>query len=118
MSGSVEEAFRRLAIGDPRVLADLSRRHARAWGAPSLDARTGSLLRVAVLVALDAPPSTYRMEVDAAVAAGADLADLLAVLATVSGLVGSARVASAAPSIALAAGYDVEEALEALSGGR
>ena len=40
------------------------------------------------------------------------LDDLLAVLLAVAGEVGSARVVSAAPRIALAAGYDVEAALE------
>ncbi len=42
----------------------------------------------------------------------AELDDLLAVLTAVAGPVGSARVISTAPRIALAAGYDVEEALE------
>jgi hypothetical protein len=39
--------------------------------------------------------------------------DLVAVLVAVAGMVGSARVIAAAPRIALAAGYDVEAALEA-----
>jgi hypothetical protein len=45
--------------------------------------------------------------------AGATLDDLLATLATIAGSVGSPRVVSAAPRIALAAGYDVDAALEA-----
>jgi hypothetical protein len=65
-----------------------------------------------VLVALDAPPSSFRIAVDAAQMAGAQLDDLLAVLTAVAGPVGSARVISTAPRIALAAGYDVEAALE------
>jgi hypothetical protein len=43
---------------------------------------------------------------------GARQEDLLATLLAVAGIVGSARVVSAAPRIALAAGYDVEAALE------
>jgi len=38
--------------------------------------------------------------------------DLLAVLVAIAGSVGSTRIVSAAPRIALAAGYDVEVALE------
>jgi hypothetical protein len=79
-----------------------------------LDCRTESLLRVATLIAIDAPPASYRSTVDAARQAGASLDDLLAVLVAVAEQVGSARVASAAPRIALAAGYDVEAALEEL----
>jgi hypothetical protein len=45
--------------------------------------------------------------------AGATLDDLLAALIAVAGSVGSPRVVSAAPRIALAAGYDVDAALEA-----
>jgi len=45
--------------------------------------------------------------------AGATLDDLLATLVAVAGSVGSPRVVSAAPRIALAAGYDIDAALEA-----
>jgi hypothetical protein len=45
--------------------------------------------------------------------AGATLDDLLAALIAVAGSVGTPRVVSAAPRIALAAGYDVDAALEA-----
>jgi len=41
------------------------------------------------------------------------LEDLLAVLIALAGTVGSARIVSAAPKVSLAAGYDVEAALEA-----
>ena len=109
---SVEEAFRRLTIGDlgmSGVIADLEDSMGDRY---RLDERTESLLRIGALVALDAPPSSYRTAVDAAERAGASLEELLAALLAVAGLVGSARVVSAAPRIALAAGYDVEEALE------
>jgi hypothetical protein len=77
-----------------------------------LDARTNALVRIAALVALDAPPSSYRTAVEAADRAGVQLDDLLAVLMAVGDTVGSARLVSAAPRIALAAGYDVEVELE------
>lgn len=109
---SVEEAFRRLTIGDASLLAAMSAPEAVGLRAIRLDPRTEALLRVGALVALDAPPSSYRTAVDAAMIAGATIEDLLAVLVAVAGPVGSARVVSAAPRIALAAGYDVEAALE------
>jgi hypothetical protein len=109
---SVEEAFRRLTIGDPDFVAALANRGRGQHHVPRLDARTEALLRVAALVALDAPPSAYRSAVAAAQIAGARLEDLFAVLVAIADDVGSARVISAAPRVALAAGYDVEAALE------
>ena len=64
------------------------------------------------LVAIDAPATAYRSAVESAQLAGARLEDLFAVLGAVAASVGSARVIAAAPKIALAAGYDVEAALE------
>ena len=113
---SAEEGFRRLTIGDPGFVASLSGGEARSPGGHRLDARTNALVRIGVLIALDAPPSSYRSAVEEAQRAGARLDDLLAVLTSVAGIVGSARVVSAAPRIALAAGYDIETALEQVAG--
>jgi 4-carboxymuconolactone decarboxylase len=109
---SAEATFRRLTIGEPGLLAALSDLGDPATTSDRLDERTESLLRIAALIALDAPPSSYRTAVDDARRAGASLEDLLAALLAVAGQVGSARVVSAAPRIALAAGYDVDAALE------
>lgn len=112
MGSSAEDGFRRLAIGDQRLIAMACGPEGTPADLPRLDARTQALLRIGALVALDAPPSSFRTEVDGALRAGVRLSDLLALLVGVAGIVGSARVVSAAPRIALAAGYDVEAALE------
>jgi 4-carboxymuconolactone decarboxylase len=109
---SAEDAFRRLTIGDPGLIAALESSTGSPLDARPLDARTDALVRIGALVALDAAPSSYRTAVEAAERAGARLDDLLAVLMSVAQTVGSARIVSAAPKIALAAGYDVEAALE------
>jgi 4-carboxymuconolactone decarboxylase len=109
---AAEDTFRRLTIGEPGLLASIADGVDREDGPARLDERTASLLRIGALVAIDAPPSSYRTAVDAARRAGAGLEDLLSVLLVVAGSVGSARVVSAAPRIALAAGYDVEADLE------
>ena len=111
---SVEEAFRRLTIGDAVLISEMGNPADRPLDTMRLDARTETLLRLGALVALDAPPSSYRAAVNEAQVAGARLEDLLAVLMAVAASVGSARVISAAPRIALAAGYDVEAALESV----
>jgi hypothetical protein len=109
---STRAAFRRLTLGDTALIAAMSDPGVREPSVLHLDPWTEALVRIGVLVALDAPPSSFRSAVDAAQMAGAQLDDLLAVLAAVAGPVGSARVISTAPRIALAAGYDVEAALE------
>jgi 4-carboxymuconolactone decarboxylase len=109
---SAEEGFRRLTIGNPSLIAAIARGEASPLEVPSFDARTDSLLRISALIALDAPASSYREVVDETLSAGARLDELLAVLISVATTVGSARVVSAAPKIALAAGYDVEASLE------
>jgi alkylhydroperoxidase/carboxymuconolactone decarboxylase family protein YurZ len=105
MTISAKEAFRRLTIGEPSSIESLV-------VVQPLDARTEAMLRISALIAIDAPVSAYRSAVEAAARAGAQMDDLLAVLLAVAGTVGSARVVSAAPRLALAAGYDVEAALE------
>ena len=109
---SVEEAFRRLTIGDPTFIAAIANRDREDLRTPRLDDRTEALLRIGALIAVDASPSSFRGAVEAARRSGARLEDLLAVLLTVGADVGTARVIAAAPRIALAAGYDVEAALE------
>jgi hypothetical protein len=109
---SVEEAFRRLTLGDPEFVASIADVDSGTMGVCRLDALTEALLQLGALVAVDAPASSYRTVVSAAQRAGARLDDLFAVLVAVANEVGSARVVSAAPRIALAAGYDVETALE------
>jgi 4-carboxymuconolactone decarboxylase len=110
---SSEEILRRLAIGDQTLIAALARAADEDQAPARLDELTEALIRVAVLVPLDAPQSSYQSAVEAAMRVGASLEDLLATLVATIGAVGVPRVVSAAPRIALAAGYDVDAALEA-----
>jgi 4-carboxymuconolactone decarboxylase len=109
---TAEEAFRRLAIGDQKLIAAIGDVHQPHTQLHRLGDRTAHLLRIAALVALDAPQSSYDEAVGGAQRGGADLDELLGVLEAIAGLVGSARVIAAAPRVALAAGYDIEAALE------
>lgn len=109
---SSEEVLRRLAIGDRTMIAALASSSGVSPVSARLDELTLSLVRVAVLVPLDAPQSSYQAAVEAAMRAGASLEDLLAVLLATIEAVGVPRAVSAAPRIALAAGYDVDAALE------
>ena len=66
------------------------------------------LVRIGALVAVDAPPASYLLNLGAAGQAGVDDEQVRGVLAAVAPIVGTARVAAAAGSIAQALGIALE----------
>jgi alkylhydroperoxidase/carboxymuconolactone decarboxylase family protein YurZ len=67
--------------------------------ASSLDAETLILVRIAALVAVDAPPVSYALNLEAAGELEIDPERVQGVLAAVAPIVGTARVASATSKI-------------------
>ena len=104
----------KLAIHDDSYIESVLAHGLRDTEASGLDARTQAFVRVAALVAVDATPSAYMCAIEAAIAAGASLDDVVGVLVALLPSIGSDRVVSAAPKLGLALGYDVDEALEEL----
>jgi 4-carboxymuconolactone decarboxylase len=104
VDAATEEKLARLAMSDPELL--LAGLEARAdWQATSgLDARIYSLVKIATLIALDAPPASYLWQVGNAVAAGCTAQDILGTLIAVAPQVGGPRTVAAAPEIMLALG--------------
>ena len=80
--------------------------------ASSLDAETLALVRIAALVAVDAPAVSYLMNLAAASEMGVDAEQVRGVLAAVAPIVGTARVASATGKIASALEVAIEVAEE------
>ncbi|MGA9373099.1 MAG: carboxymuconolactone decarboxylase family protein [Solirubrobacterales bacterium] len=109
------ETLRSLALNDEdavrQALAAI-----RENSEAELDAKVMSLVRLGALLSADAAPSSYQANVEAALAAGATIDEVVATLVAVAPVIGSARVVSAAPELALALGYDVDAALEANEG--
>ena len=104
--------LRELALGDARVLARLLSETSPADG--PLDPVVVGLVRIATLIALGADTPAYQREVNAALGAGASAAQVIDVLSRVAPIVGTTHAMSAAPRLALALGYDVDEGLETL----
>ena len=77
-----------------------------------LDPKTLALVRLAALVAVGGAVPSYGAHADAAVNAGATAAEIVDVLVGVIPVVGLPAVVATAPKLALALGYDTEEALE------
>ena len=73
-----------------------------------LDPRTFALVKIAALIALDAPPASYAWQLGNALADGVTPEDILGVLRAVAIQVGGPKVVAAAPEIMLALGLDLE----------
>jgi 4-carboxymuconolactone decarboxylase len=107
----LERLLRRLALNDDGVVGSLLADGQGFEQFPTLDPRTYALVRLGALISLGAPTTSYRFTVELAYAAGATDEEILGVLSTVAPAVGLARAVDAAPGLALALGYDVEEDL-------
>ena len=78
--------------------------------ASSLDGSTLMLVRIAALVAVDAPPASYLLNLSAAGEIGVDAEQVTGVLAAVAPIVGGPRVVAATGNIARALGFAMEVA--------
>ncbi len=76
--------------------------------ASSLDPETLMLVRIAALVAVDAPPVSYGLNLAVAGDMDVDADQVRGVLAAVAPIVGTARVASATGKIARALALELE----------
>ena len=109
-----EDRLRSLALNDERFVHSVLGIEQDTVEASRLDPKTHSLVRLGASLAIDAAPSSYQAEVEAALAAGATVDEIVGTLIAVAPTVGLTRIVSAAPELALALGYDVDEALEKL----
>jgi len=90
------------------VLDLLARMTADSIEASSLDAETLMLVRIAALVAVDAPPVSYMLNLGTAAEIEIDADRVAGVLAAVAPIVGTARVASATGKIVRALAVELE----------
>ena len=92
------------------VLDLLAEMTAASLATSTLDPETLMLVRIAALVAVDAPPASYLLNLGVAGDAGADVEEIRGVLAAVAPIVGTARVVSATGNIVAALGVALDEA--------
>lgn len=104
-----EERLRRLSTQQSPSGPD------RAWrirsGPDTLDLRALLVARLAALVAVGAPVTSYMEAVEAAMGAGASPAQVVDVLEALVDIVGMPRIVEAAPRLALALGCDLDAGL-------
>lgn len=92
------------------VLDLLAKMTADSIEASGLDEQTLMLVRIAALVAVDAPPVSYMLNLGAAGEIGIDAEKVRGVFAAVAPIVGTARIASATGKIVRATGLAMEMA--------
>lgn len=111
---SIEELLRRLALQDELIVDGTLTIRPDETTVPVLPQRVQALTRLSALIAMDAPTVSYQAAIIDALAAGATADEIVGTLVAAAPLVGAARVTSAAPAIAAALGYDVDEAFECM----
>jgi len=96
-----------LSLGDLDVLDELADIRKAEQERSGLDPRTFSLVKIAALIALDAPPASYLWQVAGALDSGATPEDLVGVLRAVTPHVGGPRAMAAAPELMAALGLEL-----------
>jgi 4-carboxymuconolactone decarboxylase len=106
---ATRETLASLALGDPDLLAEGLEVRAD-WRAKSgLDERSYALVKLAALIALDAPPASYLWQVALAIEAGVTPGDLVGVLIAIAPQVGGPKLVAAAPELMVALGLALPE---------
>ena len=93
---ATREALAGLSVGDLDLVAEGLELRAKWQDTSGLDGRSYALVKLAALIALDAPPASYLWQVSNALDAGATPADLVGVLIAIAPQVGGPRLVAAA----------------------
>ena len=98
-----------IAVGDADILETAVGLREFGREVTGLEGRAYSLVKIAALIALDAPPASYAWQIANALEEGATAEDILGVLRAVAPQVGGPRVMAAAPEIMLGLGLSLPE---------
>ena len=98
-----------LALGDPDLMAAGLEMREDLRQRSGLDTRTYALVKLAAIMALDAPPASYLWQVSNALDAGATPEDLLGVLIAIAPQIGGPRLVAAAPELMVALGLSLPD---------
>ncbi|HTO25056.1 MAG TPA: carboxymuconolactone decarboxylase family protein [Gaiellaceae bacterium] len=96
-----------LEDSDSPILSLLASMNLAGIEASSLDAQTMMLVRLAALVAVDAPPISYVLNLQMAGDVDVSAEEVEGMLAAIAPIVGSARVAAAAGNVVRALGLEI-----------
>jgi 4-carboxymuconolactone decarboxylase len=106
---TTSEALAGLALGDPELLLEGLEMRAEMQEKSGLDPRSFALVKIAALIALDAPPASYLWQVGNALDAGCTPQELVGVLRAIAPQVGGPKTVAAAPELMVALGLALPE---------
>ena len=98
-----------LTLGDPDMVAAGLEMRSEFRDMSGLDARSYALVKLAAIMALDAPPVYYLWQVANAVAAWATAEDMLGVMIAIAPQIGGPRLTAAAPELMVALGLSLPD---------
>jgi alkylhydroperoxidase/carboxymuconolactone decarboxylase family protein YurZ len=99
-----------LATAEEEVISSLLAMQLHNLEESGFDPRTYSLIKLATLIAIDAPPASYVAQVAFAIEAGVTPEEIVNVLVAVAPQVGIPKVVAAAPELMVALGLELEAA--------
>lgn len=117
VDAQTRETFLGLSAGDIDILAEGLEAREQWRETTGLDARSYAMVKIAALVAVDAPPASYLWQVENAIAEGVSPREILGVLFAIAPQVGGPRVVAAAPEIMLALGLSLPDGSQDLGNG-
>jgi 4-carboxymuconolactone decarboxylase len=104
-----ERTLRGVSAGDQPLLERLLSMQMDNLEASGLDPRSYALVKVATLIAVDAPPASYIAQLAFAHEAGVTADEIIGVLVAAAPQVGIPKVVAAAPEIMLALDLPLDE---------
>ena len=105
----VERLLRRLAVNDEESIETVLMRGEAASVAPTLTEKDVLLVRLGALLALGAATASLCATVERAKQLGVSESEIVGVLIAVAPAIGLARIVAAAPRLAKAIGYELDE---------
>jgi alkylhydroperoxidase/carboxymuconolactone decarboxylase family protein YurZ len=111
VSDATKDVLGALSRGDPDLLAAGLELRAEWQAKSGLDDRGYALVKIAALIALDAPPASYVWQVGLALDAGATPEDIVGVLIAIAPQVGGPKLVAAAPEVMLALGLTLPDGM-------
>ena len=109
VSAKVEDHLRRIARSDDKEIETMVGMRQGLKDITQLDNRSFALVKIAALIAVDAPPASYMWQIGNAIAEGVTPEEVLGTMWAVAPQVGGPRLISAAPEIMLALGLVLNE---------
>ena len=104
-----EDTLRGISVGDTSLLERLLSMQLENLEASGLDPRSYAMVKIATLIAVDAPPASYVAQLAFAHEAGLTAEEIIGVLVAAAPQVGIPKVVAAAPEIMLALELSLDE---------